>query len=236
MRYDLLEKYSGLDSVIHRLNPKTKIILFIFFIFGIVLTPPEEYARFIYYTVAVLCLILLSKVPAMFVLKRSLVVLPFVLLVVVSVPFMEGNSLIKLWNVLIKSSLSVLLMVLLTSTTPYQRLMKGFQELRMPKIFILIISFMYRYIYITVEEIYRMRRARDSRAPLMKRREHFKTAGNIIGALFIKSFERGERIYKAMLARGFTGEIKTLSREKLGLLDYAFTSIFLIFAILIFFI
>jgi len=203
VRKMIKNRYSIQKSKIHSLDPRIKISFVLVFIFVIVLTPAQMINVFFFYIALVLSIILLSKIPFTYLFKRALVVLPFIFLVIISISFMKGGNLLVLWNVVIKSVLSVLLMILLTSTTPFQKLLNGLNDLKMPKIMVLIISFMYRYIFITVDEVNRMKRARDSRAVRLNRRNDFITAGNIIGSLFIRSYERGERIYQAMLARGF---------------------------------
>jgi cobalt/nickel transport system permease protein len=86
-------------------------------------------------------------------------------------------------------------------------LLDAMRSLGVPRIFVLIISFMYRYLFVLADQLMRMRRARDSRNFGGNRMHQLTTLGNMIGMLFIRSYERGERIYAAMLARGFTGEI-----------------------------
>jgi len=82
----------------------------------------------------------------------------------------------------------------------------------MPRVMVMILSFMYRYIFVLVDEAMRMRQARDSRNFGGSRLWQMRTIGNMIGTLFIRSYERGERVYAAMLARGFDGQSRTLDR------------------------
>ena len=81
----------------------------------------------------------------------------------------------------------------------------------MPRVMIMILSFMYRYVFVLVDEVMRMRQARDSRNFGGSRLWHLRTIGNMTGTLFIRSYERGERVYAAMLARGFDGQCRTLN-------------------------
>ncbi len=244
MHPDLLDRYGNLNSVIHRMDPRVKIVVFISFVLVVISTPPVEFSKFFLYFLLIFSVILASRVPLGFILRRSLVVIPFVLLVAISIPFTKGGEVAgsySFWslnldvshtgldiffNVLIKSWLSVLSMVTLVSTTSFPRLLKGFQRLKLPRVMILIISFMYRYIFILADEITAMKRARDSRSSGGNRRWHIKTIGDIIGSLFIRSYERGERIYAAMLSRGFTGEIKTLDDLRIKSQDILFLVIF----------
>lgn len=211
MEHDFLDKYSNLDSIIHRIDPRIKILMFFSFILLAIFTPGMEFLGFAFYFLIILSVILVSKVPIRFVFKRSLVVFPFVILIGLLNLLMIENYMIVLWNISVKSWLSVLASITLVSTTPFPKLMKGFQELRVPRVMIMIISFMYRYIFITVDEVMRINRCIKSRNFHGGRMEHLRLFGNIVGFLFIRSYERGERVYQAMLARGFTGEIRTVN-------------------------
>ena len=211
MEHDFLDKYSNLNSIIHRIDARIKILVFISFILLVILTPAGEFTKFLLYFLAVLSVILASGVPPGFVFRRSLVVFPFVILIgLLNLLMIEDYGMV-LWNVSVKSWLSVLASIALVSTTPFPRLMKGLQGLRFPRIMIMIISFMYRYIFITTDEVMRIRRCLESRNFQGSRIDYLKLFGNIVGSLFIRSYERGERVYQAMLARGFTGEIRTMN-------------------------
>ncbi len=184
---------------------------------------------FVLYFALIAVLVLLSRVPVFYVLKRSLVIMPFVVMIAIFVPFFRegevaGSYNIWLWqvtvtysglqvlaNILIKSWLSILSLILLTSTTKLPSLLRGLEQLRMPRVMVMILSFMYRYLFILVDEVMRMKQARDSRSFGGGRRWQLRTMGNMLGTLFIRSYERGERVYAAMAARGFDGQARTLN-------------------------
>jgi len=228
VRHSFIDQYSDRDSFIHRLDPRTKLITTMAFILAVALTPPNRWQAFAVYFFLIATLILLSKVPVLYVLKRSLLIMPFVLLIAIFVPFFkEGevagsyniwlwqvsvtySGLQVLWNILVKAWLSILSLILLTSTTKVTNLLKGLEQLRMPRVMVMILSFMYRYIFVLVDEVMRMKQARDSRNFGGSRLWQWRTIGNMIGTLFIRSYERGERVYAAMLSRGFDGHSRTL--------------------------
>lgn len=230
MKHSFLDQYSDRDSFIHRLDPRTKFITTLVFILAVALTPPNRWQVFALYFLLIATLLLFSKVPIFYVFKRSLVIIPFVLMVAIFIPFFkEGevagsyniwlwqvsvtySGLQVLWNILAKAWLSILSLILLTSTTKLANLLKGLEQLRMPKLMVMILSFMYRYIFVLVDEVMRMKQARDSRSFGGSRLWQLRTIGNMIGTLFIRSYERGERVYAAMLARGFDGHSRTLDR------------------------
>ena len=240
MRHSFLDQYSDRDSLIHRLDPRTKLLTSLLFILAVVLTPPGRWPVFALYFILVAALLILSRVPLLYILKRSLVIMPFVVLIAVFIPFFkEGevagsyniwlwqlsvtyNGLQVFWNILAKAWLSILSLILLTSTTRFSQLLKGMEKLRLPSVMTMILSFMYRYIFVLIDEVMRMKQARDSRNFGGGRLRQLGTIGNMIGTLFIRSYERGERVYAAMMARGFNGHTRTLENLNFRLSDVLF--------------
>jgi cobalt/nickel transport system permease protein len=159
---------------------------------------------------------------------KRVFIIPFVLLVAIFLPFAnkgpEGWTIF--WNVIIKSFLAVLATIMLSSTTKFHKLLKGFELLKFPKIMIMMLAFMYRYVFILVDEAHRMERARDSRYFGGEYLRQIKIICNIIGLLFIRAFERGERVYQSMSARGFDGNIITMNELKYNKIDIFFYIIF----------
>lgn len=125
-------------------------------------------------------------------------------------------------TILLKSWVSVQAALLLTFTTPFHELIDGLRLLRLPAILVVVISFMYRYLAVLADEATRMLRARAARSadpsgrgggPLGWRA---RVVGGMVGALFLRSYERSERVYAAMLARGFEGEFRHLAARPLS--------------------
>jgi cobalt/nickel transport system permease protein len=240
MEHSFFDKYSERDSFLHRLDPRTKIISFLGFIILIVLTHIQELAIFGQYALIILALILLSRVPLLFFLKRSLLVLPFILMIIIFIPFLkEGKTVFTLnlwlvkpaithegllvcWNIMIKSISSVLLLTLLISTTNFNIMLKGLERLKIPRVLIILLSFMYRYLFLLIDEAERMQRARNSRWFGGYLFRQIKILGNMIALLFIRSYERSERVYVAMLSRGFDGNIRLMHNLKLNIKDLGF--------------
>ncbi len=244
MKHSFIDQYSDMDSFIHRLDPRTKFITSLSFILSVMLTMANNWTVLAIYFCLIFSLFLVSKVPLFYVLKRSLVIFPFVLLIAIFIPFFKGGEVAgsyNLWqwqisvtqsglfiliNIVFKAWLCILSLILLSATTKITDLLKGLQRLGVPRVIVLIISFMYRYIFVVVDEMMRMRQARDSRNFGGKRWHQFKTIGNMIGTLFIRSYERGERVYAAMLSRGFDGEMRTLSGTAFRAADAYFGAAF----------
>jgi cobalt/nickel transport system permease protein len=124
-----------------------------------------------------------------------------------------------------KSLVSVQTGVLLILTTHLTDVLWALGELRVPRILVAVISFMYRYIFLLADEALRLTRARDSRSavisashsPVQSTLFHARTTGRMIGNLFLRSFERSERVYQAMVSRGYQGIMKQLAPPPLQL-------------------
>jgi cobalt/nickel transport system permease protein len=118
-------------------------------------------------------------------------------------------------------------MIILSSTTKFTMFLKGLECLKVPKVLIMILSFMYRYIFVLIDEAERLERAINMRYFGGYYLRQIKIFANIIGLLFIRAYERGERVYQSMVARGFDGKVRTLNTLKLRMTDILFSIVFL---------
>lgn len=234
------ELYAYADSPLHRLDARTKTLALFALIFAVVLTPAAEVWRFGLYAAALVVLYAVAQVPLTFGIKRSLIVLPFVLFAGILLVFMPDKphpasydvgfaryaithgGLYTLFNALIKSWLSVLTVILLYSTTPFPKFVKGLELLRVPQVITMLFSFLYRFMAVLTGEVKTMMRARDARAFGGGRIWHLKIIGQMVGSLFIRSYERAERVYAAMSARGYDGTITTLDIPAFATRDAVF--------------
>ncbi len=236
MKHAFLDHHSTVESPIHHLDARVKIIVFFTFILVGVSSPPTSFLLFAILAITLFTITLLARLPIGHLLKKALVILPFLFVVTISIPFMKKDAvgggynlglggltvsqsgLWILWNVVIKSFLGVFAIILLYSTTSFPELIKGMERLRFPKIFTMLFSFMYRYSFILIDEIQRMKRARDSRCFGGRWFWQSRTIGHMVGTLFLRSFNRGERVYLAMLSRGYHGTMPetTAGRFRLG--------------------
>jgi len=235
-----LDQYIDLNSVIHRLDARTKFLFTLLFIFVVVSSPSGSWLAFIIYFTVISILVLVSKLPIGHVLKRSLLIVPFVILIAIFVPFFREGEIVcsfQLWKmrvnvtyegilvletIIIKAWLSVLSLVWLTSVTRVTSLLRALRRLHLPGVLVMIISFMYRYLFVIVDETLRMKQARDCRDFGGKKLRQLQSIGSIIGTLFIRSYERSERVYYAMVSRGFDGEIRTQDSLALQKADIIF--------------
>jgi len=246
VEHSFIDQYSNLDSLIHKLDPRTKLVATIAFILAVVVTPVTEWPAFVGYSLFISVLTLVSRLPLLYVLKRVLLIIPFVLLIGVFNIFRPGEPLATLhlwhwqlsithegllvfWNVSAKAIISSLALILLSSTTRFTNLLRGLQTLRMPKVLVMTLSFAYRYIFVLIDEAMRMWRARESRNFGGRWIWQIRTIGNMIGTLFIRSYERGERVYAAMLSRGYEGQVRGIDSLSFTPVDACFTAVAVLF-------
>lgn len=223
MKHSYPDAYSYMDSFIHRIEPRIKIVVFLTFILAVIFTPLNSFVSFGLYSLLLMSLIVISGVPWSFIFQRMAVILPFILMVTIFMPFMtHRDGLALLGNILLRALLSSLCMILLMNSTPFADFLKAMEKLRFPQIMIMILSFMYRYLFVAQDEILRMVQAKESRSVGCSRWLATKTFANMLGVLFIRSYEKAEAVYLAMCSRGFNGKIRTMTDFKVGRKDIAF--------------
>ena len=125
------------------------------------------------------------------------------------------------WNILVKGTLGVAATGLLTATTPIPSILQGLERLRLPKVFVAICAFMVRYADVIAGELHRMRVARESRGHDPRWIWQARAVAATAGALFIRSYERGERVYLAMVARGYDGSMPVLHHHRASRAEWA---------------
>ncbi len=232
MRHSFLDRYRHGTSPIHRLDPRLKVLATLAFVVATTTSLPRAWVAFVLLALLALGAIALSEIPFLEALKRSTIALPFAGMVAISLPFTRDGQVVWAWqpfgwnlavtddglflfaSVVVKAWLSVMVTGLLVATTPFTALLKAMRSLRVPAVLVATISFMYRYLFVLVDEAMRLQTARAARSigPGRTVLWRAKVLGGMIGSLFIRSYERSERIYAAMLSRGFAGEIRTLTQ------------------------
>jgi cobalt/nickel transport system permease protein len=193
------------DSPVHRLPAQVKIVAALLTVLGVVATPREEFWAFGGYLVLIVAVGRLARVPVSHFAKRAYIEVPFVF-VAVLMPVIGGPAgALAGWNILAKGTLGVLTSLTLAATTTPRDLIVGLQRLRTPAILTTIATLMLRYLEVIAAESRRMRLARISRGHDPRFLWQVGATARGVGALFIRSYERGERVHLAMLSRGWTG-------------------------------
>lgn len=207
------------SSALHRLPAHVKVVALLVFVGAVVATPREEFWAFGLHLIVLACAIGVSQVPVGVLLRRLVIEVPFVVFAVL-MPFVAVGpdtqvgplslSIAGLWGawaLLAKGTLGALASLLLAATTSPTELVGGLARLRLPRRLVEILAFMIRYLDVVTGELRRMRIARESRGFAGRSLAAWPVVAGSAGALFIRSFERGERVHLAMLSRGYTGEL-----------------------------
>ncbi len=202
MRHDFLDRYSRLDSSIHRLHAGVKLAAALAVVVTALLVPPSRPICLGVVAVFLLAVAGFSRIPWVFLLRRLLLLEPFVLGVALLALFQPDGWRLFLFLVA-KCTLCLLAMILLSNTTPFSDLLRVLKAARMPALLVTTLSLMYRYLFVLVDEAQRMKRARLSRTFSPRQSRNWRTLATVISQLFIRSSERAERIYAAMCARGW---------------------------------
>ncbi|HEY3318031.1 MAG TPA: cobalt ECF transporter T component CbiQ [Coriobacteriia bacterium] len=224
------ERYTWILSPVHALDPRAKIAATLALVVAIVLSPPLPALALAAAAALLLAAAALARLPLGHVLARSALVLPFAGTIALLAPLARaGGSLnwagiagsyahggwVVAYAILSKAWLSVLTVVLLSATTPVPKLFRGLERLHVPDVILMMLAFMYRYVGAMRDQVSSLRRALDSRAPELTFSGRLRLYGHLAGNMFLRSYERGERVYAAMRSRGYDGTIP--SAEALAL-------------------
>jgi cobalt/nickel transport system permease protein len=245
MNVDTFDRYQQRDSFVHRLDPRVKVVVTLLFIVSNVLLPDGAWFAFLASWGIILLVGQLAHLAPGYVFKRSFIAIPFALAAITVLFTVPGETLatwqvgtrtfqisqpglIRFASILVRSWLSVQMAILLTAVTRFPDLMHALRHLRFPRILIAIISFMYRYLFVLVDEASRLLRARQARSARPCGRKggggsltwRAKVAGNMVGQLFLRSIERSDRVYNAMLARGYQGRLLTMTPHMMRKRDW----------------
>ncbi|MGL5806661.1 MAG: cobalt ECF transporter T component CbiQ [Xenococcaceae cyanobacterium] len=203
----------------HKLTPQTRLLCVLLIIIASALTPNGHWLTWIIYGIGILILLLVSRITLSILLKRLAIEFAFIGVLLIGTLFRDGTEVVWQWgwlkltsegitialSVTSKALISLLLLNLLTLTTSIPSLLQALTVLKMPPILVSILASMYRYIGVSIEEADSMRRAAISRNLTSNKRWQRLVVANAIGSLFIRTYDRGERVHRAMLARGYQG-------------------------------
>ena len=190
------------DSPVHRLSAGAKLVAALTMIVGTVLVPWGCHAWFIAVGVLLSLAALSSRIAVWFLIRRLLLLSPFVLGVVL-VNALQASAHGSWLALAARSGICLLTVVLLANTTPFGKVLGALRSARVPPLLVTTLALMHRYLFVLLDESERMRRARASRTFRRQRRVRWHLLGTVIGQLFVRASERAERIYAAMCARGW---------------------------------
>jgi cobalt/nickel transport system permease protein len=228
----LVERYAERESAVHRASARVKVAATVGYIFAVTATPEGAWGALVLLALPLFTVMALARLGPVFVLRRTFLALPFVLVALPLVFTRPGEPLFTLpvlgWSgtregaeavatIMARSWIAVAAAVLLTATTSVTDLLQAIRSLGLPRLLVSTVAFTYRYVFVLGDEAARMMRARESRSAALPGRAAGRSVwwrgrilGYMVGSLFVRSLERSERVHAAMQARGYDGEVRIL--------------------------
>ena len=228
-----LDTLSYKNTLVHRLDPRVKILVSFLFILVVVSFPKYEISGLMPFFIYPVFLLAVGDIPVKAIAKKVLFVSPFAVFIGIFNPLLDtavivnplgmpiSGGWISFFSIIIKFILTVSTALLLIAVTSFPGICEGLERLKFPRLLVIQLLFLYRYLFVLLEEALRIVRAREARSFGQKGRE-IKTFIRLISILLLRTVERSERIYQAMLSRGFKGEIRVFRRHNLRLQDIIF--------------
>ena len=237
MHVHFLDPYRHSQSLVHQLDGRVKFVLAVAYILTCSLTPISAWAVYILLFALILSIEILSTLGVGYVLKRASLALPFVLAALPVIFTMKGVELFSLplgtWtltasveglerfgSIALKSWLSVQVAIVLAATTPFPELLQAMRAVGIPRLLVAMFGLTWRYLFVLVDEALRLMRARSARSGINSSNQKAKEGGSIVwragvtggmaGSLFLRGIDRSDRIYTAMLSRGYDGEVRLM--------------------------
>jgi cobalt/nickel transport system permease protein len=223
VHHSYLDKYARHDSLLHRLDARVKTLLAMAAVISIASMAKPGVLFFAALLILIAILYALARIPLAYLLTRSAIILPFSLFAAVTLAFstrfsgafwewggltLTAEGVNRAAALLLRSFAAVSFMILLINTTPFDQLLRALRWMKIPNLFALLLSFFYRYLYLLWDERERIQRARDVRYFGGRWTRQIALTGNLAASLFLRSYERAERVQKAMLSRGWDGNAR----------------------------
>ena len=231
-----------LSSPVHRLDPRAKILGLVAVTVVAVSTPISAWVVWVGCAAVLAAVAIAGRIPPRVIWERGRVVLPLVLFVAAFIPFFRGGHVVAslgpfditreglevLVSVAAKAIIGTVSAVLLGATTSVPSIIRGLEAMKVPRLLTLIAAFMYRYLFVIAEELRRMRAALSARAYRPRHLLQVGALGRMTTALFLRTFARGERIYLAMLARGYSGQMPRMDPLRFVRADALFVALIVV--------
>ncbi|MBU0715041.1 MAG: cobalt ECF transporter T component CbiQ [Verrucomicrobia bacterium] len=229
-----MDELGRLDTPAHRLDARAKVITTIVFIVVVMSFPRYEVSALTPFFLYPFALIALGRIPPGYILRKILLAAPFALVVGMFNPLLDHQVIasVGVWSIsggwlsfasiMLRFVLTVSAALTLIACTGIYRLGAGLERMCMPRVFVVQLLFLYRYLFVIVDEGARMMRSlelRSARPSSLRLRVY----GSLVGHLLLRSMARADRVYRAMAARGFDGKIRALHRASFQWTDWAFT-------------
>ena len=251
MHHAHIDKFAYQNSPVHRLDSRAKFLVVLIFTAVVLALPRTSITILACYAVGPFTVLVLGRIPLKFALKQILLVSPFILVLALTCPFYDRNPVttafgpfvwqisigwLRCFTIIGKFIVTMLALIALVSTTPFADLLKALQKLAAPRLLIIQLGFLYRYIFVLIDRAHQILRARAGRKLRnLGFKAELKTAASMLGSLFVRSIDTAENINIAMQARGFDGNWRTLSNLRFRRCDLIFILLSAAFILVLYF-
>lgn len=228
-----MDELGRMDTPIHRLDARAKALVTVVFIVLVMSFPRYEISALVPFLFYPVVLAGLGRIPARHIMKKMLVAAPFAVVIGLVNPLLDRHPVgsigsvvltggwISFVSILFRFVLTVGAALVLVACTGMHRLGAGLEQLGVPRVFVMQLLFLYRYLFVVSDEAARIMRGVELRSNGVASLR-LRTYGSLVGQLLLRSMDRADRVYRAMVARGFDGEIHLLQRSALRWQDTAF--------------
>jgi cobalt/nickel transport system permease protein len=239
-----LDQLATKDTPLHLIDPRIKLITTLCFIITVVSYNHYDFAALFPLILYPLILSEAGQLPGPYLRRKILIASPFAILVGMFNPLFDQQTMLQIgtisisggWisfaSILLRFVLTVSAALILVASTGFASVCMALSRLGMPKVFSTQLLFLYRYIFVLTDEAQRMMRARSLRA-FNKRGTGIKVYNSMLGQLLLRTMDRAQRIHRAMLCRGFTGDIRLNKELKIRTFDLVFFAGWLAFFIMV---
>ena len=228
-----LDEMASHQTVIHHIHPGAKLATAVIFLTVLASFPKYEISGLFPMFFYPILLIILGELPLGPIVHRVALALPFVLFIGIfnplldQIPFVQIGPLllsggwISFVAIVLRFLLAVTAALILVATTGIEGIGLALLQLKVPRVFVVQLLFMYRYLYVLLEEFIRTMRAHSLRS-FQGKGVKIKVWGSLLGQLLLRTIDRAQRIYQAMLCRGFDGQIRLIGQQNLVGVDIAY--------------
>ncbi len=228
-----MDELGRLDSPVHRLDPRSKILATAAFLLVVMSWPRHEVAALLPMFAFPWLTGARAGLPASFLLRKVLLAAPFAVAVAIGNPFFDrtpvpvGNGWtiaggwLSFTSIMLRFVLTMGSALVLVATTGMHPLCAGLERLGMPRVLGTQLLFLHRYLFLIAEEGFRLRRAVALRG---SDRLRFTAYASLLGRWLLRAIDRANRVHLAMLARGFDGQVRTSHQTRPGWRDAVFVA------------
>lgn len=230
---------SSADGFWQRLDPRVKIICIFSLVLFVVATPIQYHQKFLGYAAVIVLLGFISRVQLKYYVLRFIFLIPLLVFLSVSLLVFSdrewSQKALILSNLLVKTFLVFCSFGILALTVRFHHLVRGLELLKFPRLFTSMLFFAHRYVFLFYQEAGRVMKARKSRSfGRRKRWKERKTAAGVIPFFIFRVLERSQRIYAAMLSRGYEERLPGVTGLRMTCWDYLFGFCFHLLLVLIY--